>query len=77
MRTSSSSTTDPSVNGVADVATTKIKVVDDEDDALRLKPRYRELPHSVKISGIPNGFCAIERAQNGKKVTIAVFSRPI
>ena len=52
LRTSSSSTTDPSVNGVADVATTKIKVVDDEDDALRLKPRYRELPHSVKISGI-------------------------
>ena len=53
LRTSSSSTTDPSVNGVADVATTKIKVVDDEDDALRLKPRYRELPHSVKISEIP------------------------
>ena len=54
MRTPSSSTTDPIVNGDADVATTKIKVVDDEDDALRLKPRYRELPHhSVKISGIP------------------------
>ena len=60
MRTPSSSTTDPLVNGVADVATTKIKVVDDEDDALRIKPRYRELPHiyvsllphSVKISGI-------------------------
>ena len=41
MRTPSSSTTDPIVNGVTDVATTKIKVVDDEDDALRLKPRYK------------------------------------
>ena len=53
MRTPSSSTTDPIANGVADAATTKIKGVDDEDDALRIKPRYRELPHSVKTSGIP------------------------
>ena len=42
LRTPSSPTTDPIVSGVADVdlATTKVEVVNEEDDALRLKPRY-------------------------------------
>ena len=42
LRTPSSPTTDPIVSGIADVdlATTKVEVVNEEDDALRLKPRY-------------------------------------